>query len=48
MLAHNGVSAAVTQKLLKHSSPRLKNKIYTNIDPVLRHAVEQLPVIDRL
>jgi integrase len=44
ILAQNGVSTAVTQKLLEHSSPRLTNKVYTNVDPVLRHAVEQLPV----
>ena len=48
MLAQNGISTAVTQKLLEHSSPRLTNKIYTNVDPVLRHAVEQLPVGDWL
>ena len=44
MLAQNGISTAVTQKLLEHSSPRLTNKVYTNVDPVLRHAVEQIPV----
>ena len=44
LLAQNGVSTAVTQKLLEHASPRLTNKVYTNVDPVLRHAVEQLPV----
>ena len=44
LLAQNGVSTAVTQRLLEHSSPDLTNKIYTNVDPVLRHAVEQLPV----
>jgi len=44
MLAQNGVSTAVTQKLLEHSSPHLTNKVYTNVDPVLRHAVEQIPV----
>jgi integrase len=44
LLAQNGVSTAVTQKLLEHSSPYLTNKVYTNVDPVLRHAVEQLPV----
>ncbi len=44
MLAQNGVSTAVTQKLLEHSSSRLTNKVYTNVDPVLRHAVEQLPI----
>jgi integrase len=48
ILAQNGVSTAVTQKLLEHSSPRLTNKVYTNVDPVLRHAVEQLPVGDWL
>jgi len=48
LLAQNGVSTAVTQRLLEHSSPNLTNKIYTNVDPVLRHAVEQLPVGDWL
>jgi integrase len=48
MLAQNGVSTAVTQRLLEHSSPHLTNKVYTNVDPVLRHAVEQLPVADWL
>jgi len=46
VLAQNGVSTAVTQKLLEHSSPNLTNKVYTNVDPVLRHAVEQIPVGD--
>jgi integrase len=44
LLAQNGVSTAVTQRLLEHSSPNLTNKVYTNVDPVLRHAVEQLPI----
>ena len=44
LLAQNGVSTAVTQKLLEHSSPNLTNKVYINVDPVLRHAVEQLPI----
>ena len=44
LLAQNGISTAVTQKLLEHSSPTLTNKVYTNVDPVLRHAVGQLPV----
>ena len=48
LLAQNGVSTAVTQKLLEHSSPHLTNKVYTNVDPVLRHTVEQLPVGDWL
>ena len=48
VLAQNGVSTAVTKKLLEHSSPDLTNKVYTNVDPVLRDAVEQLPVSDWL
>jgi len=44
LLAQNGVSTAVTQKLLEHSSPNLTNKIYTNVDPVLRQSVNQLPI----
>ena len=48
LLAQNGVSTAVTQRLLEHSSPNLTNRVYTNVDPVLRSAVEQLPVGDRL
>jgi len=44
MLAQNGISTAVTQKLLEHSSPTLTNKIYTNVDPVLRQSINQLPV----
>jgi len=48
ILAQNGVSTAVTQKLLEHSSPDLTNKVYTNVDPVLRHAVDQIPVRDWL
>ena len=48
VLAQNGVSTAVTQKLLEHSSPDLTNKVYTNVDPVLRSAVDQIPVDDWL
>ena len=48
VLAQNGVSTAVTQKLLEHSSPDLTNKVYTNVDPVLRHAVDQIPAGDWL
>ena len=44
ILAQNGVSTAVTQRLLEHSSPNLTNKIYTNVDPVLRQSVESLPI----
>jgi integrase len=48
ILAQNGVSTAVTQKLLEHSSPDLTNKVYTNVDPVLRQAVDQIPAGDWL
>ena len=48
VLAQRGVSTAVIQKLLEHSSPDLTNKVYTNFDPVLRHAVNKIPVSDWL
>lgn len=48
MLAQKGISTAVTQKLLEHSSPDLTNKVYTNVDPVLRHAVDQISASDWL
>ncbi|MCP4609472.1 MAG: tyrosine-type recombinase/integrase [Planctomycetes bacterium] len=48
VLAQRGVSTAVIQKLLEHSSPDLTNKVYTNVDPVLRHAVDKIPVGDWL
>ena len=48
ILAQNGISTAVIQKQLEHSSPDLTNKVYMNVDPVLRHAVEQLPAGDWL
>jgi len=43
-LAQNGVSTAVTQRLLEHSSSTLTNKIYTNVDPVFRQSVDRLPI----
>jgi len=46
LLARRGVSTAVTQRLLEHSSPQLTNDVYTNVDPVLRQAVNLLPVSD--
>lgn len=46
LLAQRGVSTAVTQRLLEHSSPQLTNDVYTNVDPVLRQAVDLLPVSD--
>ena len=48
LLAQRGVSTAVTQRLLEHSSPQLSNDVYTNVDPVLRQAVSLLPVADWL
>ena len=48
VLAQNGVSTAVIQKLLEHSSSCLTNKVYTNVDPALRHAVVQIPASDWL
>ena len=44
VLAQKGASTVVIQKLLEHSSADLTNKVYTNVDPVLRHAVDQIPV----
>jgi len=44
VLVQNGMSTAVVQRLLEHSSPDLTNKIYTNVDPVLRHALVHHPV----
>jgi integrase len=46
LLAQRGVSTAVTQRLLEHSSPQLTNDVYTNVDPALRQAVDLLPVAD--
>lgn len=46
LLAQRGVSTAVTQRLLEHSTPRLTNDVYTDVDPVLRQAIELLPVRD--
>jgi integrase len=46
LLAQRGVSTAVTQRLLEHSSPQLTNDVYTNVDPVLRQAVNLLPITE--
>jgi len=48
LLAQRGVSTTVTQRLLEHSSPQLTNDVYTNVDPVLRQAINQLPVTEWL
>ncbi len=37
-----------TRSYLEHSSPHLTNDVYTNVDPVLRQAVDLLPVSDWL
>ena len=46
LLAQRGVSTAVTQRLLVHSSPKLTNDVYTNVDPALRQAINLLPVAE--
>ncbi|MFC1792340.1 tyrosine-type recombinase/integrase [Planctomycetota bacterium] len=48
VLAQNGVSIAVIQRLLEHSSPDITNKVYTNVDPVLRQAIDIIPAGDWL
>ena len=37
---------AVTQRLLEHSAPQLTNQVYTNVDAVLRQAINLLPVAE--
>ena len=44
LLAQRGISTAVTQKLLEHSTPQLTNEVYINVDPVLHQAISLLPV----
>jgi hypothetical protein len=36
----------LAMRLLEHSTPQLTNDVYTNVDPVLRQAVSQLPVAE--
>jgi integrase len=48
LLAQRGVLTAVTQRLLEHSTPQLTNQVYTNVDPVLREAINLLPVAEWL
>ena len=48
LLAQRGVSTAVTQRLLEHSTPQLTNEVYTNVDPVLRQTINLLPVAEWL
>ena len=44
----NSISTASRKTKKSMASPHLTNKVYMNVDPVLRHAVEQLPVGDWL
>jgi len=46
VLAQNGVSTAIIQKLLEHSSPDLTNIVYMNVDPALRRAIDTMPSDD--
>jgi len=46
LLAQRGASTAVTQRLLEHSSAKLTNDVYTNVDPALRQAIDLLPVAE--
>lgn len=48
VLVQRGISTAVIQKLLEHSSPDLIDKVYTNVDPVVRHAIDTIPVTNWL
>ncbi len=48
LLAQRSASTAVTQRLLEHSTPQLTNQVYTDVDPVLREAVNLLPVSEWL
>jgi len=36
------MTGAISQAVFERSSPNLTNKVYTNVDPVLRHAVDQI------
>lgn len=46
--AQRGGSTTVTQRLLEHSSAKLTNDVYTNVDPALRQAISLLPVAELL
>ena len=48
VLAQKGISTVVIQRLLEHSSPDLTNKVYTNVDPVRRQAIDTIPAGDWL
>jgi hypothetical protein len=40
--------SAINVTILEHSSADLTNKVYTNVDPVLCHVVDQIPANDWL
>jgi len=42
------MAGAISCAVFEHSSLSLKSKAYTNVDPVLRHAVDQIPAGDWL
>jgi len=48
VLAQNGVSTTIIQKLLEHSSSDLTNKVHMNVDTVLRQAIDTIPADDWL
>jgi hypothetical protein len=39
----DSMTVTIFWAMLEHSSPNLTNKVYANVDPVLRHGVDQLP-----
>lgn len=43
-LQKRGISIAVAQRLLEHSSPAVTQRYYTNVEDVLVSAVNQLPI----
>ena len=48
VLLQRGVSTAVVQTLLEHSTPNLTHRVYANVDPVLKSAIELIPANDWL
>lgn len=44
LVAQAGFSTSTVQTLLEHSTPKLTHDIYTDINPVLRQAVESVPL----
>jgi hypothetical protein len=41
-LSTSSMTDANSWAILAHSSPDLTNKVYTNVDPVLQHGVDQI------